>query len=586
MLAGCGLAVMLAAASLLTAQSPNQDQTASAQGAGATLATVHGLVRNAASGEPLPRALVRIDGDASTGTLTDGDGHFELPGVPTGPQVFEVLKPGFLDAANEAAAAGLWGNARDSGHSVMVAAEMPDVIFNLTPANAIRGQIQLSTSDPGEGVGVVLLRQAVQDGRTVWQVTSTTKTNSEGVYRFGGLADGSYAIYTQPAMESDPATNLVEAGNGSNVARSGYASLFYPEARDLAGASKLSLAGGDQAEANLSLTLEPFHTVTAAVALPGGRRSADGSADQAGMNYSVLVLDAQGRQLPYSAQYDAETQTVQTILPDGTYSLMVTATSSRMTARGGANNASGAAENAMPMTGQADFSVAGRAVTNLRIPLAAQHGSQVQVTVIRTGAQPPTGSDGAVFITLSQIGGWITDGMVSAYAQGNISGPLETSATPPGSYWVHTSTAQKSLCEGSFTAGGASLAREPLVLSLSGSTAPLNLALRDDCATLTLALPPVLAASLPGEEKFYTVYVVPDFDSTTDVVPQTLRPSTGATVTLKGLTPGSYHVYAFDKPIALAYRSQAALAAQPTPGLAVTLSPGATSTLVVGVPEP
>jgi len=47
--------------------------------------TVHGIVRNGASGEGLPRALVRINGDASTGALTDGDGRFEIRDVFAGP---------------------------------------------------------------------------------------------------------------------------------------------------------------------------------------------------------------------------------------------------------------------------------------------------------------------------------------------------------------------------------------------------------------------------------------------------------------------------------------------------------------------
>ena len=582
------VSVLLTTASMLAAQSPSQNsqvQDSQTQAQTNAPATVHGIVRNAATGEPLPLALVRIDGDASTGTLTDGDGRFEIAGVPAGPQQFEVIKPGFLDEAQEAAAAGMWENVRTYAHNVIVADPMPDVAFTMMPTNAIRGQIQLSTGDPADGVNVLLLRRAVQDGRIVWQAASTAKTNSEGRYRFSGLADGQYAIYTEPAMESDPATNLVAAGHGSNVARSGYASLFYPEARDLAGAAKLNLAGGNQAEANLSLTLEPFQTVTAAVVFPGGRPSGDASSSRSGLSYSALVMDAQGHQLPYSAEYDPDTRTVQAMLPDGTYSLLVTVMAARVTARLGRDNPF-AAQDAAPMTGQTDFSVAGQAVTNLRIPVAPQRSNPVQVSVVHSALQPPPGGDGTVFITLSQTGGWITDGMVSAFAQGAISSPLETASTPPGSYRAHTTLAQKGLCEDSFTAGGANLAREPLVLSLSGSNAALSLTLRDDCASLTLALPGALAVPLPGMEPFYTVYVVPDFDSTADVVPQTLRPSSGATVTLNGLTPGSYHVYTFDKPVALAYRSRAALAALSTAGQAVTLSPGGTSKLVVEVPEP
>ena len=58
---------------------------------------MHGVVRNAATGAPLPRALVRIEGDSGIGVLTDGEGRFELPGVPIGPRIIRVRKPGFND---------------------------------------------------------------------------------------------------------------------------------------------------------------------------------------------------------------------------------------------------------------------------------------------------------------------------------------------------------------------------------------------------------------------------------------------------------------------------------------------------------
>ncbi len=80
----------------------------------------------------------------------------------------------------------------------------------------------------------------------MWQSEANAKTNSEGVYRFGELSDGAYAVYTEPTMDSDAATNLVENGSGSKVAREGYASMFYPDARDLAGAAKIHVAGGER----------------------------------------------------------------------------------------------------------------------------------------------------------------------------------------------------------------------------------------------------------------------------------------------------------------------------------------------------
>ena len=538
--------------------------------------TVHGMVRNGASGEPLARALVRINGDASTGVLTDSEGRFEIAGVPEGPQEFTVVKPEFMDEM-EAGSDSNAGNTRGYGHNVIIAVPMGDVVFTMEPANSIQGQIQLSSGDVAQGIQVNLMRRTVQDGRAVWQSAANAKTNSEGIYRFGELSDGLYAVYTQPTMESEAVTNLVESGNGNHVAREGYASVFYPDARDLAGAAKIRVAGGEQAQANIVLTLEPFQSVTATVATPKG-------ASGAGDNVSVQVMDGQAHPLPYAAQYDPATPTIQASLPDGTYAFLATSQMNEihlLPAR------SAEAVRLAPMapraiSGEASFTVAGHAVSNLRIPLSQLGGSSIQVSAARSSNGSAQTGDPHIFVTLSQTGGWIGDGMVSSYAEGSIGTLEETQHPPPGSYWVHTSINPKGLCEASFTAGGASLAHEPLVLGIAGAAAPLVLALRDDCARLTLSLPGSVGLG-PGEERFYTVYAVPDFDSTEDVVPQTLRPSTGGKVTLTGLTPGNYHVYTFDRPVALEYRNPAVLAA--LPGQAITLAPDADAELTVEVPQ-
>ena len=159
--AGLVFAFLAAVSSLLHAQESAQDQGQASQpmALDRTLATLHGVVRNAATGEGLPRALVRIEGDANTGALTDGDGRFEIADIPVGPQQVEVRKPGFVDrgipAADATSAAGQALIAMPSGgHNVMVAAQMPDVVFTLTPTGAIRGQVELSTGEPAEGIAI------------------------------------------------------------------------------------------------------------------------------------------------------------------------------------------------------------------------------------------------------------------------------------------------------------------------------------------------------------------------------------------------------------------------------------------------
>ena len=552
---------------------------------------MHGVVLNAVSGEPLPRALVRLTSDRSAGTLTDGEGRYELADIPTGPQLFEINKPGFLDETAEASAAA-GTDARGFAHTVIVAAEMPDVTFRMAPANSIRGQVQLSTGDGSQGIEITLLKQSVENGRLVWQLVlpgaATTRTNADGAYRFGGLADGTYVVYSAPAMDNEPYGTLIDPRNAHNIERSGYASQFYPDARDLAGAAKIHLHGGEQAEANLSLTLEPFHVVTATASLPGVGAGQEFTPDRpGGTTFSAVVTDSQGHQLPYVAQYDQATHTVQALLPDGNYEFVVTAGRPTMVMRRGGNATTFRDEG--HYTGAVEFSVAGHAVTNLRIALANAQSNPVQVNLIRTNSQtngPSPNLDGGdqVFLTLSQTGGWIGDGMMSTFAVGSYAGPLNTSFAQPGTYWVHTNLPDKHVCADSLTAGGTNLGREPLTLGISGSSAPVTLNLRDDCARLTLTLPATAAGSGTGEEPSYTVYVVPDFDSTEDVIPQTLRSSNGGTITLQGLTPGSYHVFVFDKPIALAYHDRAAMDALSTAGQAIDLAPLANANLVLEVP--
>jgi hypothetical protein len=570
---GCAGSALLFPAIVLPLAHAQQPANADAAASTARV-SVHGVVLNSASGEPLARALVRMTGEGSAAMLTDGEGRFELTDVPTGPQQIAIIKPGYLDATAEAAAAAR-GDAKEFAHTVIVAAEMPDVTFRMEPANAIQGVVQLSTGDSAQGIQVALLRRAVQNGRFVWQTASTVKVNAEGGYRFGGLADGTYAVYSEPAMDHEAA----DVPSAKNADRAGYPSQFYSDARDLAGAAKMQLQGGEQAEANLFLTLEPFYAVTAMVYPPNDepvRNPADGNrpslVDGPGQSLSAIVTDTQGHELAYGSRYDGAAHAITALLPEGSYSLVAMAARRR--------------ENEPSPTGAVEFSVAGHSVTNLRIPLANTSRSSVQVNLSRTNSNgQSSNSADSVFLTMTETGGWIGDGVVNAFASGSYPGTLNASAAAPGTYWIMTHLPDQHVCEASLMAGGTNLAREPLTVGVSGSATPIALNLRDDCASLSLSLPGDAGGSGVGEEPFYTVYVVPDFDSTQDVTTQTLRASTGGKTTLQGLTPGNYHVYVFDKPVALAYRERSVLDALPA-GQTIELAPGQAASLVLEVPKP
>lgn len=551
----------------------------------AARATVRGEVRSQATGQPLPRALVRIEGDASTGTLTDGEGRFEIPGVPLGPQTFRVVKPGFHDRPYATEEVGF--PAEGPAHSVLVAAQMPELVFALTPNCAIHGRIQLSTGDPAENMTVMLLKRVVRFGRGVWLPNGAAPTNGEGMFRFGGLPEGVYALYTQPALESEPAVTAVAAGSGSKIARDGFPSIFYPDAKEFSGAAHIQLAAGEQAEANFTLTSEPFYTVTATGVLPGSRSA------PAPPGNSAIVLDASGHLLPYVPQYDSATQTLQANLPNGTYVLEMQ--TFLHPGRAYALLEIGSvpvreSHNAGAVSGSAAFTVEGHAVAGLRIPLGPAPINAVLLRYVHSDAGkssttiPTINATEMVNLTMDRA-----DGMPSPFGDSTlmidgVQDALEFTAQP-GAYWLNTFLPRKGWCAGPLTGGELNLAHDPLTVSLSSPTPPMELTLRDDCATLALALPQGLAIFAPGEEKFYTVYVVPDFDTTSFIPPMAMHPSSGATLTLDGLTPGNYHIYTFDSPVHLEYRNAAVMVSLPTSGQAVTLSPAGTTNLTLEVQE-
>lgn len=552
---------------------PSQDSSQSSANSAQALAVVQGIVLNATTGQPLPRTLVRLEGNSGQGALTDGEGRFEISGVPFGIQSFTVTKPGFRGAGTT--------NGFDAGayHTVRVAAGMPVLSFSLAPTNALTGQIALSTGDPAEGISVMLLRLNVQDGRADWTQSDVRQTNPEGQFRFAGLEDGAYLVMTLPAFDNDLGAPS-SASPRAPLQLPGYPVTFFADATDASSASRINLSGGQQATANFTLALSPFQAVTIATAKP-----------RAAGHWQLMptLQDRSGQRLTYPMQYDDKSSTFRAWLPDGSYTLTVEGTSG-----------DGPERDDLPLSlqrrrpaqvaGLLDFSVSGHPEPNLRVTLGSDVATPIRV---RYEPAPPTRSAQ----TLNQngdeatppLGFWIkraggADNQQNAdWVDADL---FQLSAVTPGSYWVQASSNRAGTCLGAVTAAGVSLGQTPLIVGPTGAAVPIEVVLRTDCASLNLQLPATADVEAPGDQPVFYVYVVPEFDSVAAVQPVTLRPASGATGTVLNLTPGPYRVLVFDAPHSLEYRNPAVMESYAGRSQQVTLPPGATTNLLLELPKP
>jgi hypothetical protein len=551
---------------------PQQQPTQSPQVPAAHMA-VRGTVINSATGEPLARALVSIEGDASSAKLTDGEGHFEFQNLATGPQVFSVKKPGFSGENSGVDRGGDLIMGGELERNVIVAPEMTELTFALTPDSAIHGHLELSTGDPGDNVQVQLIRKNIVNGRAQWSVVAMNTTNSSGNYRFAGLSTGIYMVQTLPSKDADTFDFSSNAANSIHLPVNGFPATYYSESRAFSNAAQIQLKAGEETQANLNLTLEAFQPVV--VKVPHSEAQADReSQSRNSLIENVSITDESGDPAPYHADYNTEKHQITTHLPDGIYIMYLA---------GLENMASKQDVSSRIRMGAISFAVEGHAVSNVSLPIGPAEPVTVHLrlpdSVLRQSSTVRNGAP-TVFVNFAHANGPAQDmSQFGSAMQDSITYRPGTA----GRYWANVTPERSGVCAGSFTAGGADLAREPLVLSPSVAPPQLELTLRDDCAKLNLNLPYGASMILPGVEASYSVYVVPDFDSAATVTPLTLRASSGSTVTLESLTPGNYHIYTFTSPKEFEYHNPQVL--QEFTGQAITLAPSSTVDVMLEVPE-
>jgi hypothetical protein len=512
--------------------------------------TIRGTVVNRLTHEPVERALV-VSPEKEFSTLTDNDGHFafSFPSSPDGgvgksnwPNALMARKPGFVEDPNQ----------------LYPAVPGKELTIALTPEALVIGHVVLPSAEAPDTIEVELYRRQVEDGWAHWVSAGSTRTKSNGEFRFAELAAGSYKLLTRELLDRDP----LSLRPGSRIF--GYPPVYFPNAADFSSAETIQLAPGQTMQAAISLVERAYYPVK--VAIPNSAP-----------NQGVLVsVSPQGHKGPgYSLGYSSSGQ-VQGLLPNGTYTI----------------DAMSMAPS--PRTGSVSITVDGSAVEGPPLILVPNHA--IPVDVKEEFISPPDSSPRGVSLRGSKERVQRPSAYLRLYldpaddfhenrfrrasagsspAAGNDS--LVIDNVPPGLYRVGVRSSRG--YASSVTSGGIDLERQPLVVPASK---PIEIIMRDNWAEVDGTVEGIVATSGAGGPNGSRV-VSPELSAHVYFIPQPESPGVfrDAWVTPEGkinlsqLAPGLYRVLAFDRPQAdLEYHDPEAMRAYETDGQLIRLQPG------------
>jgi Carboxypeptidase regulatory-like domain len=525
---------------------------------------VRGTVIDSITHQPIARALV--DSHTQGAALTDNDGHFEFD-LPAGSVNFMVRRPGYEPHTNML-----------RGHNVQVGPNIPDLTFTLTPEAFITGQVTLSTADPADGIRVVAYRRHIVNGRQQWTMQSMATTNSEGIFRIARLEAGDYLLYTESARGRE---GSIQPG----AKTFGYPPVYYPGTADTSSSAVLTLTTGQHAQADFTLTRQPYYSVTFTV-----------TDLQAAAISSFQILDTSGHPTGFPVRWNTMQRIVQATVPNGHYYLETRGGGSGERAAFSSDFLERRGGNPGQMYGRTDFTVANAPLTGLSLSLLPIRSIPVVIhreLTANTSNQgkyeyngPATDLSADLNMLLIPVDAFQTNIGMNSLRRVEGSSDNSTFAIDnvlPGRYWVQTQVFQGYVT--SIDSGGADLAREPLTIGPGGASAPIEITLRNDVGVIQgqIKSPSGAAAESQtmGERSQAYIWAIPLFSSTQQITQGFSQ--AGNQFTISNLAPGSYRVLVFDAPQEIDYHTPEGLAKYTGKGQTVTVEAGGTANAQVEV---
>jgi hypothetical protein len=542
---------------VLLAARPSRAQDSST----ATGYPVRGTVVNAITGQPIARALVSLNQDQAM--LTNSDGEFSFGGIAPGEYSVSVDKPGYL---------GFGGSMRgmivrvgrggipphpEPPRRIQVGPDMPALTFPIAPLAMIVGRLTLSTADPADGIQVQVFRRTLQNGRPHWSLAGQSRSRSDGSFRVANLEPGSYMVATGASLD--------RPGQATNSAGPiwGYPALYYPGVTEATAAGTLTLAAGQQAEADITLLRQQFFPVTGIVHSPEDTHA----------NFDIL--DSAGRSIGLSANYDRREGVVRSAVPNGAWTMEAHGYGRTM------------------QWGSTAFQVDGAPVAFALSVLPVPH---IPIVVRReflasTDPSQPVDTGPGMNLTLipadeaalSMNGG---GGMM--HTDNNASGSeWALNVQQPGRYWIQAQAFPPAYIS-SITSGGVDLGSNPLAIVPGTTPAQVEVTLRNDPGTITGQIATLTTNSsgttetsgptpTSGEHLQLWIYAIPLFSTPANLPTGSLQAN--GQFTIPNLAPGSYRVVACDSPQEIDFHSAEGLAAWAGKGQTVSVEAGGTTSV-------
>ena len=217
---------------------------------------ISGQVSNAATGEPVRRALVtlrRIDMSPGTTTIqvsqtvaTDAAGQFAMAGIAPGKYRLAAERNGFIVTQYGSRGPGKAGTLL----TLEAGQKSSDLALRLTPHGVIIGRVLDEEGDPVPGANVQVARQIYAQGGKQLSRANGAATNDLGEYRVFGLPPGRYFV----SAEARQNPNLPRAEEE-------YVTTWFPGTADATAGAPIDVAPGAQLR-NIDILLAKLHTVS------------------------------------------------------------------------------------------------------------------------------------------------------------------------------------------------------------------------------------------------------------------------------------------------------------------------------------